>query len=45
MKILSKITEVETIAENHGIRELANLRQRYGDGNWKKKERHCDGSA
>ena len=38
MKILSPITEVETIAENHGIRELANLRQRYGDGNWKKKK-------
>jgi hypothetical protein len=38
MKIIGTITEIETIAENHGIRELANLRQRYGDGNWKKKK-------
>jgi hypothetical protein len=35
MKILSQITDTETIAEGRGIHELANLRQRYGEGNWK----------
>jgi len=38
MKILSQITDTETIAEGRGIHELADLRKRYGDGNWKKKK-------
>ena len=38
MKIISPITDIKTIAEGHGIRELAKLRERYGDGNWKKKK-------
>jgi hypothetical protein len=35
-EILSEITEIETIAEGRGIRELPQLRKRYGPGNWKK---------
>ncbi len=38
MKIISPVSEIETIAEGHGIRELAQLNYRYGDGNWKKKK-------
>ena len=38
MKITGRIAEIETIAEGHGLLELAVLRQRYGDGNWKKKK-------
>jgi hypothetical protein len=38
MKIIGTISDIETIAEGHGIRELARLRQRHGDGNWKKKK-------
>jgi hypothetical protein len=34
--ILSDITEVETIAINHGIREVARLRKQYGRGRWRK---------
>jgi hypothetical protein len=32
MKIIGEIVAVETIAEGHGIRELALLRERYGYG-------------
>ncbi len=38
MKLVGNIAAVEVIAEGHGIRELASLRQTYGDGNWKKKK-------
>jgi hypothetical protein len=37
-EILSEITEVETIAEGRGIRELPRLRKVYGPGKWKKKK-------
>ena len=32
------IEGIETIAESHGIRELARLRKVYGPGNWKKRK-------
>jgi hypothetical protein len=35
--ILSDITEVETIALNRGIREVARLRKQYGRGRWRKR--------
>ncbi len=38
IKIINTIVAIETIAEGHGIRELAQLRERYGDGNWRKKK-------
>jgi hypothetical protein len=38
IKIISPISSVETIAEGHGIRELTQLRERYGLGNWRKKK-------
>jgi hypothetical protein len=38
MKILGEISAIETIAEGRGIRELALLRQRYGQGNWYKRK-------
>lgn len=38
IKIINEITAIETIAEGHGIRELAQLRERYGYGNWRKKK-------
>jgi hypothetical protein len=38
MKITGAITNIEMIAEGHGIRELGSLRRAYGDGNWKKKK-------
>ena len=38
MKIIGSIQHVETIADGTGIRELAGLRARHGDGNWKKKK-------
>jgi hypothetical protein len=37
-EIVSPLTGVETIAEGHGIRELARLRRCHGAGNWKKKK-------
>jgi len=36
IKIINDIIAIETIAEGHGIRELAQLRERYGYGNWLK---------
>jgi hypothetical protein len=36
--ILSDITEVETIALNRGIREVARLRKQYGRGRWRKRK-------
>jgi len=38
MKILGEISAIETIAEGRGIRELAALQQRYGQGNWRKRK-------
>lgn len=39
--IISDITNIETIAINRGIRDLARLRKRYGAGRWRK----CKGIA
>ena len=36
--IISDITEVETIAINRGIGEVARLRKRYGRGRWRKRK-------
>ena len=38
MKIIGPIQHIEIIADGSGIRELAGLRTRHGDGNWKKKK-------
>lgn len=38
MKIIGSISAVEIIADGHGIRELVSLKERYGDGRWKKKK-------
>ena len=38
MKISGAITDIETIAEGNGIRELGVLGRCYGDRNWKKKK-------
>lgn len=35
-EIISKITEVETIAVGSGIRDLARLQKMYGKGRWRK---------
>lgn len=37
-RIVGKIACIETIAEGSGIRDLAQLRRRYGLGNWRKKK-------
>lgn len=37
-RILSDITDVETIATGSGIREIARLRKRYGRGRWRKRK-------
>ncbi len=37
-RILGEITDVETIATESGIRELARLRRRYGRGRWRKRK-------
>ncbi|WP_411727339.1 hypothetical protein [Methyloglobulus sp.] len=39
IKIIGEILAIETIAEGHGIREIAQLKQRYGHRNWRKKKR------
>jgi hypothetical protein len=39
MKIIGPITDIETIAEGSGIRERVTLKQKYGEGNWKKKNK------
>ncbi len=38
IRIVGEIVAVETIAEGHGTRELALLRQHYGHGHWRKKK-------
>jgi len=35
-EIVGKITHIETIAITHSIRELAQLREQYGAGRWRK---------
>lgn len=35
-EIVSEISQVEIIAEGNSIRILATLRERYGDGRWRK---------
>ncbi len=37
-EILSEISQVETIAEGNSIHILSLLRERYGDGRWKKRK-------
>jgi hypothetical protein len=36
--IIGDITEVETIAINRGIREVARLHKHYGRGRWRKRK-------
>jgi hypothetical protein len=36
--IVTEITGVETIAVGTGIREIARLRKRYGQGRWRKRK-------
>ena len=38
LSIVGEIHAIETIAEGHGIRELAQLRQRYGCGSGARKK-------
>jgi hypothetical protein len=35
-ELVGDITDVETIAAGHGIRDLARLRRLYGKGYWRK---------
>ena len=37
-RIISPITDVETIATGSGIRELGRLRRRYGRARWRKRK-------
>jgi len=37
-RVLSEITDAETIATGSGIREIARLRKRYGRGRWRKRK-------
>ena len=37
-RIVSSITNVQTIATGSGIRELARLRRRYGRARWRKRK-------
>lgn len=36
--ILSEITNIETMAINHSIREVEHLNRRYGIGRWRKRK-------
>lgn len=36
--LLSDIAEIETIAVNRSIREIARLRKQYGRGRWRKRK-------
>jgi hypothetical protein len=40
-EVVGDITNRKTIARGNGIRELAELKKHYGDGNWRK----CKGEA
>jgi len=35
-EIIGKVTNIETIAISHSIRELTKLREQYGEGRWRK---------
>jgi len=35
-EIISELAEIETIAAGHGIRDIASLNRRYGEGRWRK---------
>ncbi len=35
-EIIGKITDIETVAVGHSIREIARLRKVYGAGRWRK---------
>ena len=35
-ELVGDVTEVETIAAGHGIRDLSRLRRLYGKGHWRK---------
>lgn len=35
-EIIGQILRIETIASGHGIRDLAQLREHFGGGNWRK---------
>jgi hypothetical protein len=35
-EITSELTEIETIAAGRGIRDIARLNRRYGEGRWRK---------
>jgi hypothetical protein len=37
-EIVGAILDAETIATGNGIRELARLREMYGDGRWRKRK-------
>ncbi len=37
-RLLSDISDAETIASGSGIREIARLRKRYGRGRWRKRK-------
>ncbi len=37
-EIVGPITEIETIAFGNSIRVIADLRSRYGQGNWRKRK-------
>ena len=37
-RLLSDISDAETIASSSGIREIARLRKRYGRGRWRKRK-------
>lgn len=36
-EIVGDISQIETIAQGHGIRDLSALKQQHGLGNWRKK--------
>lgn len=36
IEVISEITDIETIAINHSIRELDRLQRMYGRGRWRK---------
>ena len=36
--ILGDVTDIETIAQGNGIREIARLRKIYGRGRWRKRK-------
>ena len=41
-RIISELSQVETIATGTGIREIARLRKTYGRGRWRKRKGTAD---